>query len=254
MGAGRPRAELAADPGHRGSAEPGGAAAGGRRLRDRAHHRGHAAGHPRRGRLAARPAAGSWRAHPAEHGRLPHRERGQAGGQARPGGARHGLGQARGGGRRPHPAAGPGGTARRGPDAGRRRVRGAALHQRRPGPGQAARAGRLRGRHAARRPDRVRPGRAQPAQHRDDRRAGGRPGHPGRRDRDGQRRGPRDGTGLRRGPHRLGHHPRGRTRAHGHRDAAGRGGRVRRPDGRAHPAPLARPRIQSGGRPAELPA
>ena len=42
-----------------------------------------------------------------------------------------------------------------------------------------------------------------------------RPGHPGRRDRHGQRRGLRDGTGLRRRPHRLGHHPRGRARAHG---------------------------------------
>ena len=47
---------------------------------------------------------------------------------------------------------------------------------------------------------------------------------------------------------RLGHHPRRRARAHGHRDAAGGGGRVRRPDRRAHPAPVARPRVQPGRR------
>ena len=49
---------------------------------------------------------------------------------------------------------------------------------------------------------------------------------------------------------RLGHHPGGRPGADGHRDAAGGGGRARRPDRGAHPAPLARPRVQPGGRAA----
>ena len=76
----------------------------------------------------------------------------------------------------------------------------------------------------------------------------------GRRDRHGQRRRPGHGTGLRRGPHRLGHHPGRRAGPHGHRDAAGRGGRVRGPERRAHPAPLARPRVQPGSRPAGAPS
>ncbi len=49
---------------------------------------------------------------------------------------------------------------------------GAALHQRRPGPGPAAAAGRLRGRDAAGLADRHRAGHRQPAQHRTDRRRG----------------------------------------------------------------------------------
>src|SRR6478609_2413057 len=150
---------------------------------------------------------------------MPYRQRGQARGQAGPGSPGHRLGQARGGGRRPHPAPRPGRAARRGPAAGRRRVHRAALHQRRPHPGPASRAGRL-------------------------------PGRPGRRDRHGQRRRPRHGAGLRRGPHRLGHHPGGRPGADGHRDAAGGNGRARCPDRGAHPAPLARPRVQPGGRAA----
>jgi hypothetical protein len=212
MGAGEPAAGLAADPGHRGSAEPGGAAAGARRLGRRAHHRGHAAGQPRRGRRPDRHAAPGRGAHPAEHGGMPHRQRGQAGGQAGPRGARHRLGQARGGRRRHHLAARPGRAPRRRPDAGRRRVRGAALHQRRPGACQAARAGRLRGRDAARRADRLGPRDPQPARHRHDRRAGGRPGRPRRRDRHRVGR-------------RLGHGARLRRRARGVRgDARARPG------------------------------
>src|SRR6476646_401014 len=181
---------------------------------------------------------------------MPYRQRGQARGQAGPGSSGHRLGQARGGGRRPYPAPRPGRAARRGPAAGRRRVHRAALHQRRPDSGPAARAGRLRRRHAARRADRVRPRHPQPAQHRDDRRGGERPGRPGRRDRDGQRLDPRHGAGLRRGSHRLGYHPGGRPGADGHRDAAGGDGRARRPERGTHPAPLARPRVQPGRRPA----
>ena len=80
----------------------------------------------------------------------------------------HDLGQAGGHRRRGDAAARPGRAARRRRAAGRRRLHGPAVHQRRPGAGQAAGAGGLRGGDAARRADRLRPRHPQSAQHRAD--------------------------------------------------------------------------------------
>ena len=86
----------------------------------------------------------------AEHRRLLHGPRRRADGAHGARGVRDRLGEARGDRRRPHAVPGPGRAARGGRDAGRGRLRRAAVHERRPDPGAAARGGRLRGGDAAR--------------------------------------------------------------------------------------------------------
>ena len=91
------------------------------------------------------------------------------------------LDQARGDRRRPHAPARRGRAPgrRRGP--GRRRLRRASVHDRRPDPGPPARGRRLRRGDAARLPDRQRDGNPQPVQHLDPGRARRRAGDPRRR-------------------------------------------------------------------------
>ena len=74
-------------------------------------------------------------------------------------------------------------AGRGGRTTGRRRVHGAAVHQRRPGAGPQAGGHRLRGGDAAGLADRHRAGHPQPAQHRDDRGGGRGAGGARRRDR-----------------------------------------------------------------------
>ncbi len=78
----------------------------------------------------------------------------------------------------------------------RRRVHGAALHERRPDPRPAPGGGRLRGGDAARLADRLRRRNPQPLQRADHRRAGERAGDPRRRHRHRLRRGAGDGARL----------------------------------------------------------
>ena len=106
-----------------------------------------------------------------EHGRLLHGPRRGAHGAARPRGVRDRLGQARGDRRRPDAAPRRGRAGRGGRDAGRRGLHRAAVHERRPDPGAAARGGRLRGGDAARLADRLRRRDPQPLQRLDHRRA-----------------------------------------------------------------------------------
>ena len=161
---------LAADPGHRRRAEPRRAGGGAGRLGHRADHRGDAPGRRRGRHRRARPAEPAGHHPAAQHRGLPRRGRGGADRAAGPRGAGHRLGQARGHRRRAHPAARRDRIGPRRRATGRRRLRRAALHQRRPGAGPPARGHRLRGGDAAGLADRHRAGHRQPAQHRDDRR------------------------------------------------------------------------------------
>src|SRR5690606_19497446 len=142
---------------------------------------------------------------------------------------------------------GPGRAAGRGGDPGRRRVHGAAVHERRPGAGAEAGGRRLCGGHAARVADRVRARHPQPAQLRADRGAGGRAGDPGRGRGHGLRRGPGDGAGVRGGDAGLGGDPGAGAGADGRRDAV-RGGRgAAGPAGGADPAAALRAGVVPGG-------
>jgi len=152
MGARRAAAELPAHRRHRRRAEPGGPETGARRFGHRPVHRRHAARRSGRDGLGARHAPAGGRPRRAQHRGVPYRERGAVHRTARTRGARHRLGEAGGRGRRRDPAARPRGAAGGGQAARRRRVRGPAVHQRRPGPGPAPGAGGLRGGHAARAP------------------------------------------------------------------------------------------------------
>ena len=101
--------------------------------------------------------------------------------QARPRGVRDRLGQARGDRRRAYAAARRPGAARGRRGAGRRRLHGPAVHERRPDPRAPAGGRRLRRGDAARLADRLRHGPAQPLQPRADPRARRRAGDPRRR-------------------------------------------------------------------------
>ena len=105
---------------------------------------------------------------PAEHRRLLHGRRSGADGAARPRGRAVELGEARSDRRRAHAVSGQRGADRGDARPGARRVRRAALHERRSGRLPQARGRGRRGGHAARRADRIRPRhpeRQQPAHH-----------------------------------------------------------------------------------------
>ena len=104
----------------------------------------------------------------AEHRRLLHRRRSGPHGAARPRGRAVELGEARSDRRRAHAVSRQRGADRGDARAGARRVRRAAVHERRSGRLPQARGRRRRGDHAARRADRLRPRhpeRQQPAHH-----------------------------------------------------------------------------------------
>ena len=159
------------------------------------------------------------------------------------------LGEARGDRRRPHAAARPRRAARRRRGAGGRRLHGAALHERRPDPGAAARGRGLRRGDAARLADRERHGDQQPLQPAPDRRAGARAGDPRRGRRHRLRRRAGDGGRLRRRAARKRDLPRRGPARDGARDAQGGRGRLRGARGGAHPAaPLRAGVLARGGR------